>query len=313
MTYDQGHRAPEEDRARALLLGLLLGDGYDELAGEGAIHGTNVSQLALFTLEGLIRACVRNDTKGICHAPSVVWHAWCRWAHLQGLGEQFARRWGSFTSGGWPDGWLYQVEPLSRRRGSAPATIKALQADPEIPREARTQSNGYHAVTRALPIAALAGAMDDAPQFARDIASLTHGATSAQDAAALTVTVAIRVILDASDPLYGISTASPGARGTAMHALIHGAQAAFKADDLRDALLFAAPHGRGATTVAGALWGAARGLDAFDQGLLARLEVGWVADRLARDAVLEASTHPAEGMEFGAPSDPTWWARYPGW
>lgn len=30
-----------------------------------------------------------------------------------------------------------------------------------------------------------------------------------------------------------------------MHALVHGAWAAVTADDLRDALLFAAPHGRG--------------------------------------------------------------------
>jgi len=36
---------------------------------------TDDTQMAMVTAEGLIRAVVRYDAKGICHSPSVVHHA----------------------------------------------------------------------------------------------------------------------------------------------------------------------------------------------------------------------------------------------
>ena len=302
---------PDEDRVRGLMLGLLIGDAYDELAGNGPIRGTCASHLSLFTLEGLVRACVRADHKGICRPTGVIWHAWCRWAHVQGLGPQFARRWGQH--GGWPDGWLHQVAPLAVRRGSAPATVAALQHDAEIPDRARTPSAGYHAVTRSLPVAALASVLTDAEELARDVAALTHGGQSAQHAAGLAVRTVLGLMADDTEALStSLDSGAEAPPGTAAHALLHGAHAHHSAGDLRTALLNAAPHGRGATTVAGALHGAARGISAVPQSWLSRLEVGWVADRLARDAVLEATVHPS-GSAYADPTDPMWWSRYPGW
>jgi ADP-ribosyl-[dinitrogen reductase] hydrolase len=44
---------------------------------------TDDTQMALFTVEGLIRAWVRGTLKGICHPPSVVHHAYLRWLVTQ--------------------------------------------------------------------------------------------------------------------------------------------------------------------------------------------------------------------------------------
>jgi hypothetical protein len=57
---------------------------------------TDDTQLTLFTAEGLIRASVRQRSKGICHPPSVVWRAYRRWLATQ----QSAARPPD------PDGWL---------------------------------------------------------------------------------------------------------------------------------------------------------------------------------------------------------------
>jgi ADP-ribosylglycohydrolase len=55
--------------------------GITELAEAYGRRGaiTDDTQMTLFTAEGLIRAYVRGVTKGICHAPTVVDHAYARW------------------------------------------------------------------------------------------------------------------------------------------------------------------------------------------------------------------------------------------
>lgn len=42
------------------------------------------------------------------------------------------------------------------------------------------------------------------------------------------------------------------------------------------------------------------------------LEIGWVADQLARDAYAELTLDPSDPCD-GREPDPTWWPRYPGW
>jgi len=44
---------------------------------EGAI--TDDTQMTLFTAEGVMRAWVRIEERGICHVPSIVHHAYLRW------------------------------------------------------------------------------------------------------------------------------------------------------------------------------------------------------------------------------------------
>ena len=56
---------------------------YVEAYGRrGAI--TDDTQMTLFTTEGIIRASVRYRSRGICHPPSVVRHAYIRWYATQG-------------------------------------------------------------------------------------------------------------------------------------------------------------------------------------------------------------------------------------
>ena len=89
--------------------------GWDEIRsrlGPAGVTGpsrparfTDDTQMTLFTVEGLIRAWVRGRSKGICHPPSVVRHAYLRWLHTQGVA--WAEAGAEFAAGSpAPDGWL---------------------------------------------------------------------------------------------------------------------------------------------------------------------------------------------------------------
>ncbi|KUJ38408.1 ribosylglycohydrolase [Streptomyces sp. NRRL F-5122] len=177
-------------RVRGLLLGLALGDtlgaAQDTLPTTGPLRAGVSTQLACFTAEGTIRAFVRGDHKGISSPPGVVWHAYCRWAALQGIeAVRMRHRWAGGSAGeAWPDGWLAQVPVLAERRGSAPSTVAALS---KIELGAGvTPSRGCHALTRTIPLAVAAAGGD--PQYwvrqAREVAALTHGDRAAHAAAA---------------------------------------------------------------------------------------------------------------------------------
>ncbi|GAA5066577.1 ADP-ribosylglycohydrolase family protein [Streptomyces similanensis] len=178
-------------RVRGLLLGLAVGDTLGAARGElpaGVTLRAGVStQLACFTAEGTIRALVRGDHKGVCHPPSVLWHAYCRWAALQGIGaERLRRRWAPYGDKAWPDGWLAQVPVLGLRRGSAPATVAALaEAEQGTVETPTTSSRGCHALTRTLPLAVVRAGHDSGywAKEARAVAALTHGDPAAQTAA----------------------------------------------------------------------------------------------------------------------------------
>ncbi|MGW7258691.1 ADP-ribosylglycohydrolase family protein [Streptomyces sp. NPDC054834] len=177
-----------QSRVRGMMLGLALGDtlgaARGKLQGEGTLRAGVSTQLACFTAEGTIRAWVRGRHKGICHPPSVVWHAYCRWAALQGIEvERMRQRWGH---GRWPDGWLAQIPVLAERRGSAPATVAALSKTEQGNMGVPTTSRGCHALTRVLPVAVVGAAhgSEQSVQLAREIAAFTHGDPAAQSAAA---------------------------------------------------------------------------------------------------------------------------------
>lgn len=170
---------------RGMMLGLALGDTVGTAQGKpptnGPLRAGVSTQLACFTAEGIIRAMVRMEHKGICHPPSVVMHSYCRWAALQGIeAERMRRRWASGTGAEWPDGWLAGVPVLAERRGSAPATVAALAWIDEHREWTATRSRGCHALTRALPISAIG---KEGAALAGEIAALTHGDTAAQSAA----------------------------------------------------------------------------------------------------------------------------------
>ncbi|MFD7135678.1 ADP-ribosylglycohydrolase family protein [Streptomyces sp. NPDC059894] len=188
MPSEKDHRREfltRQSRVRGMLLGLAIGDTLGAAGGkvpvDGPLRAGVSTQLACFTVEGSIRAIVRGSHKGICHPPSVILHAYCRWAALQGIEtERMRRRW---TVGAadtvWPDGWLTGVPALAERRGSAPATVAALSRIEEGQERMATGSRGCHALTRSLPLAAVGpGAIAQAGE----IAALTHGDPAARSA-----------------------------------------------------------------------------------------------------------------------------------
>ncbi|MFF3468225.1 ADP-ribosylglycohydrolase family protein [Streptomyces sp. NPDC002619] len=342
-------------RARGMLLGLALGDtlgaARGKLPADGPLQARVSTQLACFTAEGTIRAFVRGDHKGICHPPSVVWHAYCRWAALQGIE---ARRWA--WENNTPDGWLAQVPVLAERRGSAPATVAALskieQGTMDRP---TTTSRGCHALTRTLPLAVAVAGRDPGywVRQAREIAALTHGDRAAQSAAAhatvllshcltgervqdtlqaglsalpsldedLTdtehsqLTAALRQGQDHPADARRLARLAPDA--TAPSALLGGLYVAASFPDRADlgaALRFAAeaPDGDSVACVTGALLGAVHGAEALPIDLVSRHELAWVLDTLARDLVAQLTDRPG-GTEYTSGWDRHWWNRYPGW
>ena len=297
-------RSQRMERARGLMLGLLLGDCVDEWRTGDSMHGSATTQLACFTLEGLIRAHRRGVQRGICHVEGVIWRAWCRWAHIQGLGAQFASCVG-------PYGWLHQVRPLSVRRDSAPATVRALLASVEFPDPAPENvgaTAGHHALTRALPLAILMQEMPSLPDVAMNLARCTHGSPAAWQAAAS----GVRIVAAAVSGQDAKERPSPGDQpGTAPNALWYGWRAVDESSDFAAAVNAARRRGEGPAVVAGALYGARFGASALDGRLLGRHEIAWVADQLARDAIREVTEGPG-GSEFVQPSDPLWSCRYPG-
>ncbi|MCI3238743.1 ADP-ribosylglycohydrolase family protein [Streptomyces spinosisporus] len=165
-----------QSRVRGMMLGLALGDTVGAARGalpaSGPLRAGVSTQLACFTVEGIIRAQVRGNHKGICYAPGVVLHAYSRWAFLQGIEtEKMRDRWASHTAS-WPDGWLARVPALGERRGSAPATVAALSRIDAGEEQMATTSRGHHALTRGLPIAVTGlGGITQADA----VAALTHG------------------------------------------------------------------------------------------------------------------------------------------
>jgi ADP-ribosylglycohydrolase len=341
--------AEQLSTARGCMLGLVLGDAIGAtgtaVPATGALSATTAAQLACFTVEGIIRAHVRASHKGICHPPSVVWHAYRRWAAMQGIpGIEPAQE------EHWPDGWIAQVPALAIRRGSAPATVAALQS--------RTMgdlvkpvggSTGAHGLTRVLPVGVTDGSVRELGSLAAELAATTHTG-EAVSAAAVGVTIVAHIakghsveeatqrarredlsflkqaadvplepVLDAarSHPRQATTLAqlAPGARAVA--ALSGGLYVALsfpERDQIREALSFAAStrNGRHVAAVAGAVLGAAHGVDALPVDWVSRLELAWVADVLARDLMAEFVDRPS-GSEYVPAPDTHWWDRYPGW
>ncbi|MBM2618758.1 ADP-ribosylglycohydrolase family protein [Actinoplanes sp. LDG1-06] len=288
--------------ARGCILGLLLGDALGA-AKEGAAtktagaatKATSAGQLACFTVEGIIRASVRaSHHGGISHPPGVVWNAYLRWATIQGIPGVPARD---------KNGWLAHVPALAERRGSAPATVAALQGITE-----RT-STGAHALTRTLPAGLVALWGMDAARLAHGIAATTH-ADEAADVAAMGAT-AVAALAQGRKVEIDLPEKKDERAVSALAGGIAILRAFPRPDQVRDALVAAVAKGPHVATVAGALLGTAHGVDALPVDWVSRLELAWVGDVLARDLVAEFEEHPS-GSEYEPAPDGRWWNRYPG-
>ncbi|MEV5784312.1 ADP-ribosylglycohydrolase family protein [Streptomyces sp. NPDC052287] len=215
-------------RVRGMMLGLALGDtlgaAKGKLPAEGVLRAGVSTQLACFTAEGTIRAWVRGTQRGVWGPSGVVWHAYCRWAALQGIEvERMRERWADVAEV-WPDGWLAQVPALAQRRGSAPATVTALSKTEHGNMGVPTASRGCHALTRTLPVAVVGTVHGSelSAQLAREIAALTHGDRAAQSAtahAAVLVSHCLTSTPEMQDSLFGGQSQVRQALTDGIHAL----------------------------------------------------------------------------------------------
>ncbi|MCX4881516.1 ADP-ribosylglycohydrolase family protein [Streptomyces sp. NBC_00847] len=350
-------------RVRGALLGSALGDALgapvdeldlDEIRGAHGAEGvvdlapaygrrgavTHLTQLTLFTLDGLIRAQVRRDT-GAWHPPTDLHRAYLRWAATQ-------RDWGPDERRK-DDGWLAREEWLYARRdparslllGFGDETMGTLDA-PKNPGDV-----GPEATARSAPFGLLVGWEPQlVVQLAVECAAQTHGHPMAYlSAGAYAVIVhglargesldgAVQRALallaarpghqSVSDALQhalgavrqGMPTPARVAElagdGTAEGVLAGAVYCALVAEDVRHGLRLAVNHDgpSGATgAVTGGLLGALHGETALPPAWLTELEGRATLLELADDFAMEMTQGPA--LHGPAGSAPGWLARYP--
>ncbi|MGC5343564.1 ADP-ribosylglycohydrolase family protein [Streptomyces sp. DT24] len=359
-------RAEQQDfrsRVRGCLLGAAIGDalgaGVTDLTLEeireshGAeavtdfvpFHGrrgtvTAITQLTLFTVDGLIRAQVRRDI-GAWHPPTDVHRAYLRWAATQ-------HDWG-------PDerrednGWLAQEEWLYARRAPARECLLGF-GDPvmgTLDQPKNPAARDAAALTRSAPFGLLVGWEPHLVlQLAVECAAQSHGHPTAQLAAgafALIVhglarsgtlddSVQSAIALVAERPGHepvtdalrqALGTVRQGIPGPALieslgagdsaeEALAVALYCALVGEDVRHGLRLAVNHGGPSAAtgaLCGALLGALHGETALPPAWLAELEGRATLLQLADDFAMEMTQGPAlHGPSAAAPG---WLIRYP--
>jgi len=359
-------RAEQQDfrsRVRGTLLGAAVGDtlgspvaglpmdGIREAHGAQGLtdlafgHGrrgavSHLTQLTLFSMDGLIRAQVRRDT-GAWHPPTDLHRAYLRWAATQ-------RDWGPDERRK-EDGWLAREEWLYARREPARACLVGLGDEmmgtldaPKNPEE-----RGPEAAVRSAPFGLLVGWEPQlVMQLAVECAAQTHGHPTAYlSAGAYAVVVhglARGESLDAavqralqllagrpghqpvSDALQqalgavrqGMPTPARvedlAGGGTAEGLLSVAVYCALVGEDTRHGLCLSVNHGgdsAAAGALTGALLGSLHGETALPPAWLAELEGRPTMLVLADDFAMEMTQGPA--LHGPAGSSPGWLARYP--
>lgn len=297
------------------------------------------TQMALFTGEGLIRAEIRGNEKGICHPPSVVHHAYARWMLTQG---ERAAKWPEVE--GYPDGWLVSVAGLRAVRRPSKTVIEALRQSEMGTRERPPNtSKGCSALARIAPV----GLTDwnDAFPMGCEIGALTHGHLTAYLAAGFLaalvealvrggslrgVIAACRESLRACPGSDECLRAVDGAMELAEQAAptpesVERLGKGWRADEALAISLFcslaalsfeegvrlAVNHSGDSDTtggVTGAILGTIHGREAIPERWQAPLELRAEIETLATELYLEFGNCPYAAV-LGA-SD---WPRYPGW
>jgi ADP-ribosylglycohydrolase len=350
-------------RVRGTLLGVAVGDalgapvdaldldGIREAYGaEGIVDPvpafgrrgavTHLTQLTLFSVDGLIRAQVRRDT-GAWHPPTDLHRAYRRWIATQHDWGPDERR--------EDDGWLAREEWLYARRNPPRPLLLGLGDDvmgtldaPKNPGE-----TGPEAAGRSAPFGLLVGWEPQLVlQLAVECATQTHGhpvsCLAAGGYAVVVHALACGESLDAavqralallaarpghepvSDALQrslgavrqGIPTPGrvqeilgAGAAGDVLGAAVY---CALVAEDVRHGLRLAVNHGGPSAAVGaltGGLLGALHGETTLPPAWLAELEGRPTILQLADDFAMEMTQGPALHGPAGA--SPAWLARYP--
>src|SRR5262249_54115191 len=124
----------------------------------------------------LMRAYVRARLKGTCHTPSVIHHAYIRWAITQDVKPRAEVA----SDEVWPDGWLVADERFWARRAPGNTCLTALGAAVKLGDRAENLSKGCGAIMRVAPVGLLSAsgsAKSGWPTFelGDETALLTHG------------------------------------------------------------------------------------------------------------------------------------------
>lgn len=296
-------------------------DGLQDLPPHAGMVGaiTDDTQMTLFTAEGLIRAAVRQEMRGICHPAGVIHHALLRWLDTQGV-----------TPGlDIDDVGLIRDQRLRARRAPGNTCLSALGAARRFGDAVRNDSKGCGSIMRVAPIAFVA------PERVRDLAmetsGLTHGHTTGQEAAAawaliltdLTQGVDLEVAARRQESAFGAETTralaaaltaardaraetveSLGGGWIAEEALAIALYACLCARDFQHGLQIAVTHG-GDSDSTGAIAGNALGLLFPEQvqshPWASQVECRDIISDISRDLALAMSGKAAELAE-----------RYPG-
>lgn len=297
---------------------------------------TDDTQMTLFTAEGLIRAVVRSEARGICHAPSVVHHALLRWLVTQG--QRPATEIGQ-------DGWLIGESRLWARRAPGNTCLSALSQSSRLGELAENDSKGCGGVMRVAPCAFFG----DAFEVACETAHYSHGHSTGYLAAGLFADILQRLWLhqvsleeacvasleehggkrgmNDTQRLVGYvlrlyrqglrptpdRIAELGAGWVADEALAIGLWCALCAESLEDGIVMAVNHSGDSDStgsITGNLLGLIHGPGAIPAHWLEDLELRDVITQIAADISFVPSVYDVDDGE-GVSS--TIWTRYPGW
>ena len=141
----------------------------------GKLVVTDDTQMTLFTAEGILRAVVRAETRGICHAPGVVHHALLRWLKTQGEVPKFEID----TVG------LVADPRLHHQRAPGLTCLSGLRSAKRFGDTARNHSKGCGTIMRVAPVALCSATSPR--DLALETSALTHGHPTGQEAAAVFV------------------------------------------------------------------------------------------------------------------------------
>lgn len=193
--------APVEFMTRSQIIQRFGAEGIQEYVPAfgklGAI--TDDTQMTLFTAEGVIRAWLRGNLRGICYAPGVIARSYQRWYHTQGLHHPM------HDDG--LDGWLLGHRELFSRRAPGVTCLSGLKAMGNSNDVANNDSKGCGGVMRVAPIgmyyAMLAEsnaqgqdqAMREAFELACQAAAITHGHITGQLASGTLAAVVMRLLM----------------------------------------------------------------------------------------------------------------------
>ena len=284
---------------------------------------TDDTQMALFTLEGMIRARLRWLERGIASIPDVLYHAYLRWLCTQDNVRNPDR----------PDyvysGWLLDQKVLHHRRAPGNSCLSALRNDGIMGSMDNRVNNskGCGTIMRIAPVGLM---MDEPFQTACEIAALTHGHPTGYLSAgflaeliyrlrigddlnhAIQTTIAILEGYDDNqETLWAVYKASSladdyddvspemveqlGAGWIAEEALAISLFCALKAKDFRDGVLMAVNHSGDSDStgaITGNILGLIHGVDGIPTEWIDDLEVRDIINEMAEDvlAVLDLSS-----------------------